>query len=104
MEQPGEGDLRDGGVAAAGDLYQIHGFDSVTPFEETLGALTDLVRHGKVRYIGCSNLAAWHIMKALGISALHHLERSSHCRRIIRSPAASSIAAAKFKRAKRQRA
>jgi len=57
------------------DLYQIHGFDPVTPFEETLSALTDLVRHGKVRYIGCSNLAAWQIVKALGISAMRHLER-----------------------------
>ena len=57
------------------DLYQIHGFDPLTPFEETLSALTDLVRHGKVRYIGCSNLAAWHIMKSLGISALEHLEK-----------------------------
>jgi aryl-alcohol dehydrogenase-like predicted oxidoreductase len=57
------------------DLYQIHGFDAVTPFEETLSALTDLVRQGKVRYIGCSNLAAWQIMKALGISAVRHLEK-----------------------------
>ncbi len=57
------------------DLYQIHGFDPVTPFEETLSALTDLVRHGKVRYIGCSNLAAWQIMKALGVSAVRHLEK-----------------------------
>jgi aryl-alcohol dehydrogenase-like predicted oxidoreductase len=57
------------------DLYQIHGFDSLTPLEETLGALTDLVRHGKVRYIGCSNLAAWQIMKSLGISALGRLEK-----------------------------
>jgi aryl-alcohol dehydrogenase-like predicted oxidoreductase len=57
------------------DLYQIHGFDSVTPLEETLGALTDLVRQGKVRYIGCSNLAAWQIMKSLGISGMHHLEK-----------------------------
>jgi aryl-alcohol dehydrogenase-like predicted oxidoreductase len=57
------------------DLYQIHGFDSVTPLEETLSALTDLVRQGKVRYIGCSNLAAWQIMKALGISAMRHLEK-----------------------------
>lgn len=50
------------------DLYQIHGFDSVTPLEETLRALDDLVRQGKVRYIGASNLAAWQLMKALGIS------------------------------------
>jgi aryl-alcohol dehydrogenase-like predicted oxidoreductase len=57
------------------DLYQIHGFDSLTPLEETLGALTDLVRQGKVRYIGCSNLAAWQIMKSFGISALNHLEK-----------------------------
>jgi len=57
------------------DLYQIHGFDSLTPLEETLRALDDLVRHGKVRYIGCSNLAAWQIMKALGISAAGHLEK-----------------------------
>lgn len=57
------------------DLYQIHGFDPLTPFEETLSALTDLVRHGKVRYIGCSNLAAWQIMKALGISAVEHFEK-----------------------------
>lgn len=57
------------------DLYQIHGFDPLTPFEETLSALTDLVRHGKVRYIGCSNLAAWQIMKCQGISAMKHLEK-----------------------------
>src|SRR5208283_2371876 len=57
------------------DLYQIHGFDSLTPLEETLSALTDLVRQGKVRYIGCSNLAAWQVMKALGISARDHLEK-----------------------------
>jgi aryl-alcohol dehydrogenase-like predicted oxidoreductase len=57
------------------DLYQIHGFDPLTPLEETLKALNDLVRHGKVRYIGCSNLAAWQIMKALGISAQEHLEK-----------------------------
>jgi aryl-alcohol dehydrogenase-like predicted oxidoreductase len=57
------------------DLYQIHGFDPLTPLEETLSALTDLVRHGKVRYIGCSNLAAWQIMKALGISAVERFEK-----------------------------
>ena len=50
------------------DLYQIHGFDPVTPIEETLRALDDCVRRGFVRTIGCSNLAAWQIMKALGIS------------------------------------
>jgi aryl-alcohol dehydrogenase-like predicted oxidoreductase len=57
------------------DLYQIHGYDTVTPLEETLCALDDLVRQGKVRYIGCSNLAAWQIMKALGISAAQNLEK-----------------------------
>jgi len=50
------------------DLYQIHGFDSVTPIEETLRALDDCVSRGLARTIGCSNLAAWQIMKALGIS------------------------------------
>ena len=50
------------------DLYQIHGVDQVTPMDETLRALEDLVRAGKVRYIGVSNHAAWQIMKALGIS------------------------------------
>ena len=50
------------------DLYQIHGFDPVTPLEETLRALDDCVARGYVRTIGCSNLAAWQIMKALGIS------------------------------------
>ena len=50
------------------DLYQIHGFDPVTPIEETLRALDDCVSRGLVRTIGCSNLAAWQIMKALAIS------------------------------------
>ena len=50
------------------DLYQIHGFDPFVPLEETLRALDDSVRSGKVRYIGCSNLAAWQIMKALAYS------------------------------------
>ena len=55
------------------DLYQVHGFDPVTPIEETLGALDDLVRQGHVRYIGVSNWAAWQIAKALGISARRNL-------------------------------
>ena len=55
------------------DLYQIHGHDPVTAIEETLGALSDLVRAGKVRYIGCSNLTAWQLMKSLGISRQHGL-------------------------------
>jgi aryl-alcohol dehydrogenase-like predicted oxidoreductase len=51
------------------DLYQIHAQDSVTPVEETMRALDDLVSRGLVRYVGCSNWAAWKIMKALGVSA-----------------------------------
>lgn len=50
------------------DLYQIHGFDPLTPVEETVRALDDLVRQGHVRYVGVSNWASWQIMKALGIS------------------------------------
>lgn len=57
------------------DLYQVHRFDEETPLEETLEALSDLVRQGKVRYIGCSNYAAWQIAKAYGISALNKLHR-----------------------------
>jgi len=50
------------------DLYQVHGFDPETPLEETLRALDDAVRQGKVRYLGLCNYAAWQIMKALAIS------------------------------------
>ncbi len=50
------------------DLYQMHGFDALTPVDETLSALDTLVRDGKVRYIGCSNFSGWHLMKALSIS------------------------------------
>lgn len=57
------------------DLYQLHGFDPATPVEETLRALDDLVRSGKVRYIGCSNFSAWQLMKSLWTSASEHLER-----------------------------
>jgi aryl-alcohol dehydrogenase-like predicted oxidoreductase len=57
------------------DLYQVHGYDVLTPIEETIRALDDLVKSGKVRYIGCSNLAAWHLMKALDYSAFHGLSR-----------------------------
>ena len=57
------------------DLYQIHGWDPVTPLEETLRALDDVVRAGKVRYLGCSNLAAWQLMKALGLSDRHGWSR-----------------------------
>ena len=50
------------------DIYQSHGFDSYTPLEETLRAYDDLIRAGKVRYIGCSNYAGWQVMKALATS------------------------------------
>jgi aryl-alcohol dehydrogenase-like predicted oxidoreductase len=54
------------------DLYQIHSFDPNTPLEETLYTLDTMVRSGKVRYIGCSNYAAWELAKALAISREHH--------------------------------
>ncbi len=57
------------------DLYQIHRFDLLTNIEDTLRALDDLVHSGKVRYIGCSNLAAWQLMKALAMSREQGLER-----------------------------
>lgn len=57
------------------DLYQLHGFDPLTPMEESLGALNDLVRSGKVRYIGLCNMAAWQVMKALGVSAARNWSR-----------------------------
>ena len=50
------------------DVYYMHGFDATTPVEETLRALDDLIRAGKVRYIGCSNFSGWHLMKALSVS------------------------------------
>lgn len=55
------------------DLYQIHGFDPLTPITETLEALDTLVRHGHVRYIGLSNWAAWQIVKAIGIAEARKL-------------------------------
>jgi aryl-alcohol dehydrogenase-like predicted oxidoreductase len=50
------------------DIYHMHGFDGVTPVEETLRTLDDLVQSGKVRYIACSNFSGWHLMKSLAIS------------------------------------
>ncbi len=50
------------------DLYQLHGFDPLTPFEESLSALNDLVRSGRVRYIGVCNMAAWQVVKSLCVS------------------------------------
>jgi len=57
------------------DLFQLHGFDALTPIEETLGTLDDLVRAGKLRYIGCSNFSGWHLMKSLAISEKYGLAR-----------------------------
>src|SRR5689334_8494466 len=50
------------------DLFQIHTFDAMTPAEETLATLDELVRSGKIRYIGCSNFSGWHLMKSLAVS------------------------------------
>jgi aryl-alcohol dehydrogenase-like predicted oxidoreductase len=50
------------------DIYQMHGFDALAPVEETLSALDQLVRAGKVRYVGCSNFSGWHVMKSLAAS------------------------------------
>jgi aryl-alcohol dehydrogenase-like predicted oxidoreductase len=57
------------------DLFQLHGFDAMTPQEEVLSALDDLVRAGKIRYIGCSNFSGWHLMKALATSEKYGLAR-----------------------------
>jgi len=57
------------------DLYQLHGFDAMTPIEEALETLDGLVRAGKVRHIGCSNFSGWHLMKSLAISEKHGLAR-----------------------------
>ncbi len=57
------------------DLYQVHERDGVTPTEETLEALDTLVAQGKVRYVGCSNFSAWHVMKSLGVSERRGLQR-----------------------------
>ncbi len=57
------------------DLFQLHGFDALTPVEEVLHALDDLVRAGKIRYIGCSNFSGWHIMKSLAVSEKYGLAR-----------------------------
>ena len=50
------------------DLFQLHGFDAQTPIEETLSSLDDLVRAGKIRYLGVSNFSGWHLMKSLALA------------------------------------
>jgi len=57
------------------DLYQLHAFDALTPVEETLRVLDEMVRSGKIRYIGCSNFSGWHLMKSLAASAALGLTR-----------------------------
>ena len=57
------------------DLYQLHGFDALTPAEEVLETLDVLVRSGKIRYLGCSNFSGWHLMKALAVSENYGLPR-----------------------------
>jgi len=57
------------------DLYQLHGYDPLTPLDEVLDTLNDMVRSGKVRYIGLCNMAAWQVMKGLGISDKRNLAR-----------------------------
>jgi len=57
------------------DLLQLHGFDAATPAEETLGTLADLVRAGKVCYVGVSNFSGWHLMKSLAVAERYGLPR-----------------------------
>ena len=57
------------------DLFQLHGFDAMTPVEETLSTLDTLVKAGKIRYIGCSNFSGWHLMKSLAVSEKYGLTR-----------------------------
>jgi len=57
------------------DLYQIHTIDPLTPIEETIRTLDDLVRSGKIRYFGASNISAWQLMKGLAYSQYNHLDR-----------------------------
>lgn len=57
------------------DLYQLHGFDALSPVEEALSALDDLVHSGKVGYVGCSNFSGWHLMKSLAVSEKYGLPR-----------------------------
>ena len=57
------------------DLFQLHGFDALTPAEEVLGTLDDLVRAGKIRYVGASNFSGWHLMKSLAVAETYGLPR-----------------------------
>jgi aryl-alcohol dehydrogenase-like predicted oxidoreductase len=57
------------------DLYQLHGFDALSPIEETLSTLDDMVHSGQARYVGCSNFSGWHLMKSLAVSEKYGLSR-----------------------------
>jgi aryl-alcohol dehydrogenase-like predicted oxidoreductase len=57
------------------DLFQLHGFDAMTPIEEALSTLDDLVRAGKIRYVGVSNFSGWHLMKSLAVAEKHGYPR-----------------------------
>ena len=61
------------------DLYQVHFPDEDTPIEETMQALDDMVRQGKVRYVGCSNFMAWQVCEAIWTSRTYASRRSSAC-------------------------
>lgn len=69
-----EGSLKRLGVDHI-DLFQLHGFDALTPVEETLRTLENMIQQGKIRYIGCSNFSGWHLMKSLSVSEKYGWER-----------------------------
>jgi aryl-alcohol dehydrogenase-like predicted oxidoreductase len=81
------------------DLYQIHSFDPRTPIEETLRALDDLVRQGKVRYVGCSNFPAWRLTEARWTALTHGLNPFVSCQDeyslVFRAPEAELMPAAR---------
>ena len=70
------------------DLFQLHGFDALTPPEEMLSTLDELVRAGKIRYVGVSNFSGWHLMKSLAVAEHYGVRATWRIRRIIRSSAA----------------
>lgn len=69
-----EGSLRRLGTDYV-DLYQMHGFDAMTPIEEVLGTLDNLIRAGKILYVGCSNFSGWHLMKSIAVAEKYGLPR-----------------------------
>lgn len=69
-----EGSLKRLGIDCI-DLFQLHGFDAMTPVEETLKTLETLIQSGKIRYIGCSNFSGWHLMKSLSVSEKYGWDR-----------------------------